>query len=70
MQEQLLALLTMLAPKTDVLESLASEFHADLNLTADGKDVLSLDRELIRKLFELNVNVNCFFSCDEDSDAD
>jgi hypothetical protein len=70
MAEQIDDLLSMLRPKADILRSLGSRFHADLNVVGSGAGVLSLDRDLIRELANLNLAVNCFYEPDEAENGD
>jgi len=74
MADQISALVNMLWPKKDVLRQLASEFKAELNVASscsDGNSVLSLNREMLRQLLELNLKLNCFFyTCDEGPHGD
>jgi hypothetical protein len=72
MQEQIKSLLDILWPKAEVLKPLAAKFHADLNISSsceDGTSILSLDHEVLQKLVALNLNLNCFYNCGEDSNA-
>ncbi|MDQ2925683.1 MAG: DUF4279 domain-containing protein [Acidobacteriota bacterium] len=70
MEEQIDVLLKILRPKADILRSLGSRFHADLNVVESGTSVLSLNRELIRELADLNLAVNCFCESDEVENGD
>ncbi len=74
MQEQIKSLLEVLLPKADILKSLAKKFHADLNLVGSctgGASVLTLNHELLQKIVELNLTLNCFYiSCNEVENAD
>ena len=73
MQEQISGLLNILWPKADVLKSLASQFHAELNVAnshTDGSAVLSLDHELLQKLAALHLKLNCFYIGDEVTNGD
>jgi len=73
MQEQIEALLGMLWSKKDVVAEFASTHTAELNVAsscAGGPAVISLSRETLQRLAELNLKVNCFYMCNEDKDGD
>ncbi len=71
MEEQIRALLDVLTPKAEEMKSLASRFHADLNVAhscGGGSTVLGLDREVLQRLAALNLNLNCFYISSENED--
>jgi hypothetical protein len=67
--EQVAALLHILWPKREALRPLSSRFRAALNISVsceNGTDVLSLDHQILSQLVELNLELNCFYNCDEE----
>lgn len=72
MEEQIRTLLDLLWPKREQLKPLTLKFHADVNVAQsceEGTSLLSLDCNALKKLAELNLNLNCFYHCDEDENA-
>jgi hypothetical protein len=73
MQQQIETLIGILSPKRDVVAEFSSKYKAALNVSiscSDGSEIMSLSRETLRRLVELNLEVNCFYTCNEEQDAD